>query len=370
MKIRLLHILGEGIGGAERLVLDLTRLIDLNKYDITVLILGHGGCVTDLIDRKRIRVLEFRCRNGYDILAIRAVYSFLFSNQFDIIHNHVRAILTNLGLLVMRPRPALVYHEHGGTLLGGSPKDRLFYMTLAHYFDIFIAIHKDMAQHMTRIAGVPAKKIDIIENAVDICAFVPPIKAKQKSVAIKNHMTIGTVARLVPEKDFELFLNTARIVIKKRPDIQFVIVGDGPLRANLINASNDPKLKGRIVVLGATSDVPSILRSFDLFLFTSKIESFGMTLIESLACGVPVVGVLPEAGGAIDLLRTLPGVSLLEQRIPEQLANRVIALLKDPKQLSELGKTGREHVVKHYAMENWIKALDNLYQGLLGFDKP
>jgi glycosyltransferase involved in cell wall biosynthesis len=271
----------------------------------------------------------------------------------------------NVALLALKPRPILVYHEHGMTLLSGSFKDRLFYAVFARFYDVFIAIHKEMPQYMKRASRVSVEKTMIIENPVDIDSFKPSNEAKRKFEGTKKNLTVGTVARFIPEKDLDLFLQTARLIIRKRPDIQFVIVGNGPLWAKVKITSEGPELKGRVALIGESSDVPNILRSFNLFLFTSRIETFGMTLIESLACGVPVVGAKPEFGGARNLLETLSGVSLVLQRKPEALADAVLALLGNPEHLKRLGQAGREHVVKYYAVENWVKALDALYQGLL-----
>lgn len=362
MKTRVLQILGEGIGGAERLVLDITRHLDLERYDITVLILGLGGCVTDLIDRKRVRLREFGCRTGHDVRKLKAVWSFLFSNQFDIIHNHNRAILTNLVIMTLRPRPVLIYHEHGMTLLNGSLKDRLFYSAFAPFYDVFIAIHIEMTKHMERLWVGPAKKIVVIENCVDVGTFVPAAEDKRESW---DCQTVGTIARLIPEKGLDLFLEVARLVIRKRPNLKFMIVGEGPLWARIKEASEDSEFKGRLVLHGATSDVPAFLRSFNLFLFTSLIEPFGMTLIESLACGIPVVAAMPEIGGARRLLNTLEGVFLVNQRKPEALADAILLLLEKPDLLHMLGQAGRKHVVKQYAAENYVKDLDTLYQNCL-----
>ena len=364
MRTRLLHILEEGIGGAERLVLDLTRHLNLEKYDITVAIIGQEGCVTDLIDRKKVRVLEFNCRSGFDILAMRSVFAFLFSHQFDIIHIHQRSILTNFALLAVRPRPVLVYHEHGA-LLRGSLKTRLFYKVFHRFYDVFITMNKEMSQCMMRTVRVPNDKIVIVKNSVDVDYFKPSNEVKRKSSVCKNHPTIGTIARLVPEKDLDLFLETARLVIRTLPDIRFVIVGDGPLRESIEKVSNKPELKGKVIILGVSSEVPNVLRSFDLFFFTSRIEAFGLTLIESLASGVPVVCAMPEAGGARALLEELPGVCLVRERVPEPLARAVIDLIEDPVSMRSMGQAGRTHVVANYSVTDWIESIDSLYDHLL-----
>lgn len=368
MRTRLLQIIWQGgIGGAERCIVELTRHLDLMKYDLTVAILSRGGITTDQIDPSKVRLVEFGFSSFLDLMAFFRLVAFLRSNTFDIIHTHGRTILMNVALLTPKPRPILVYHEHGGTLLSGSVKDRLFYTAFARYYDAFVAIHEEMAQYMRRASAVSAEKTIIIENPVDIELFKPPDEAKRQpdGTGPKKPPVVGTIARLIPAKDLDLFLRTAQLVLGKRPDIEFVVVGSGPLWAKLKARSEGADFKGRVTFIGESPDVPNILKSLDLFLFTSRIEAFGMTLIESLACGVPVVAARPELGGARDLLESLSGVSLVPERKPEALADAILTLLGNPEHMHRLSRAGREHVIKHYAVENWVKALDALYQGLL-----
>lgn len=366
MRIRLLHILWGGIlGGMQRLVVELTRHHNPEKYDLTVAILTKSGKMTDQIDRNKIRVVEFGLSSSLDIRGFLRFFSFIRSNRFNIIHNHERTILMNLIIVALKPRPVLFYHEHGTVLLSGSYKTRLFYAIFSRYYNTFIAIHKEMADSMKRLVMVPPEKLIVIENPVDVDYFSPAIESCNNITYSKNPPTIGTVARLAPEKDLNLFIETARLVLRRFPETRFVIVGEGPLQEKLQRDCNDPELKNSIFLAGGTIDVPKLLRSFDLFLFTSRIEPFGMTLLESLACGVPVLSAKPEAGGAINLLQTLPGVTLVQKRDPHALAETVFKLLENPKELKILGRLGREYVVKYYNVKIWIEALDLLYIKLL-----
>ncbi len=364
MRIHLLHILWEGLGGAEKGVLDLTRHLDPKKYAITVAILGRGGSTTDAIDRRGVRVVEFGGKAGWDVACFARFCVFLRSNPFGIIVNHDRTFFVNFALLPMHPRPVLVYHEHGGALVAGSFKTRLFYKLYSRFYDVLIAINEDTGQRMMRAGSPPTQKLVTIENPVDAEAF-KPIPEGRRGRASRDSMIVGTVARLVPQKDLQLFLAVVCILARRRSDLRFVIVGDGLLRKELEAEADVQGLDARVMFAGETDDVPKYLRSFDLFLFTSLWEPFGRTLIESLACEVPVVAALPDAGGARELLRELPGVLLVENRKPEALARAAIQLLEDPVLMRDMGQAGREYVVEHYSLKDWVKAMDSLYEQLL-----
>ena len=364
MRTRLLHIIWEGIGGTQRGVLDLTRKLDLKKYDITVAILRQSESVTDLINRKQVRVYEFGCRNGFDIRCMCSVYKFLFSNQFDIIVNHERSYLLNLALLKVRSRTVLIYHEHGMIVIG-YPVTRLNYILFSRFYDVLIAINEDAAQRMIRANRMVLKKVIIIKNPVDTEAFAPSRGRSCSFSSRGRSQIIGTVARLVPMKDFDLFLETLKRLAIRLPNVRFVIVGDGQLRDQIKAAASCSHLYGRLSLTGQTSNVPEFLRSFDLFLFTSRIETFGRTIIESLACEVPVLAALPEIGGARDLLKELPGVYLVRERNPNVLAKAAITLLENPGLMQEMGQAGRKYVIANYSLNGWVEEMDSLYTCLL-----
>lgn len=365
MKVRLLHVLWEGVGGMERIVLDLTRNLDLTKYEITVAVLGRGGCHTDLIDRDKIRVVEFNARSGRDLIFIRAFYSFLRSNQFNIIHCHVHTFVANFLLILWRSRCVLIYHEHGGILLSSKNKTRLTYTFFSRFYHAYIALHEGMVQAMVLASRGCVGKTVIIENAVDTDYFKPSIVAKSGRKMCGDLMTVGTIGRLTPEKDLRLFLEVAKLIIQKRINVRFVIVGDGGMRSELQADANKAVFKGKVEFTGERSDIPDILRTFDLYLATSRIEAYGLAIIESLSCGVPVVAAQLESGAARIIYETYPGILLVRQRDAHMIAEACLGLLDNPQTTITMGQTGRAYVMHHNNLRNYIQSVDALYQRLL-----
>lgn len=217
---------------------------------------------------------------------------------------------------------------------------------------------------MVQASKVCAKKTVIIENAVDVDYFRPSNESNRRSQGGDTVWTIGAVGRLTPEKDFNLFLEVARLIIKKRENIRFVIGGTGSMHTRLLDAAQDPDFQGRVDFIGARSDVPNVLRTFDLFLFTSRIEASGIAVLEALACSIPVVAAQPELGAAATILETLPGVSVVKGRDAKALADVCLNLLEDPNQLNNMGRVGREYVTNHNSIQKYVKSIDDLYQSL------
>lgn len=100
---------------------------------------------------------------------------------------------------------------------------------------------------------------------------------------------IGNIASLVPAKDYATFLKTAALLLEKREDLRFVIVGEGPEKARLRALAAELHISQRIVFAGFRSDIEKVLTSLDILLFTSRSEGLGTILLDAMVCGVPVV---------------------------------------------------------------------------------
>ena len=118
-------------------------------------------------------------------------------------------------------------------------------------------------------------------------------------------LVVGTLMRLVDEKDPDLWIDTAAEITKARPDIRFLIIGHGPLHGSILNRARRRGLSDRLVLAGSMSDVGLGYAALDVLLLTSSVEGLPNALVEAQAAGRPVVAT--DVGGtreAIDDGRT------------------------------------------------------------------
>jgi glycosyltransferase involved in cell wall biosynthesis len=169
------------------------------------------------------------------------------------------------------------------------------------------------------------------------------------------------VARLVPIKAHEVFLDMAAIVARERPDTMFVIVGDGERRAALETEVARRKMSSQIRFLGWRGDLDRVYADLDVVVLTSRNEGSPVALIEAMACAKPVVatrvGGVPELVGDSGLLADVDDAAVL--------AHGVLQLLADPDSASHLGQKARRRVVPAFSRERLIGDIDALYQRLL-----
>jgi glycosyltransferase involved in cell wall biosynthesis len=177
-------------------------------------------------------------------------------------------------------------------------------------------------------------------------------------------LLVGTACRLALEKDLGLFLRAARSVRAVRQDVRFVIAGAGPLAKELRDLAQECGLGDAIVFLGPRTDMPVVWRAMDVFLFTSLMESFGRTLLESQACMTPVVAPRQVAGGAAELIASSPGILAVGSREPDKLAQGVLRLLASERLRHDMGRAGREWVIQRFGVGGWAAKMQSLYDEL------
>lgn len=165
---------------------------------------------------------------------------------------------------------------------------------------------------------------------------------------IKNLKTakflIGTIARLVPQKDLETLLKAFAIFSRENSDAMLVIVGDGYLKENLIEYSVELGISEKITWFGRTEDIPSIIRTMDVFALTSLYEGFGLVLLEAMSEGVPIAAsrnsAIPEVlgddyEGLFDTRNEVMLAALFSLMIQPQISSRMKFYLKERMKMFE-----------------------------------
>ena len=174
---------------------------------------------------------------------------------------------------------------------------------------------------------------------------------------------VGIVARLAPVKAHEVFLAAAKAMAPVRPDIVFLIVGDGERRAELETAARASGLGDRVRFLGWRADLDRLYADLDIVVLTSKNEGSPVALIEAMAAGRPVVST--RAGGVEDVVTDGETGVVVPIGDAPAVARAVIDLLEDPARAARLGAAARASVVARFGSGRLVGDIDALYQRLL-----
>ncbi len=214
------------------------------------------------------------------------------------------------------------------------------------------------ARNLEQWLEIPRGTVKLLRNG-----FVPDsmrvrtaeeAKACRRSLGIPlDAPTVGAIMRFAPEKDPDLWLDTARLIAADRPDVWFVLAGYGPLSEHVAVKLKQMGLSQRLVLLGATIDIGAIYACLDVFLMTSHYEGTPNVLIEAQAAGVPVVA--PDVGGTREtILDGLTGV-VVASRAAARLANAVAVVLADPLLRQDARAHGPRFVARRF---NWQRKVD------------
>jgi glycosyltransferase involved in cell wall biosynthesis len=141
---------------------------------------------------------------------------------------------------------------------------------------------------------------------------------------------------------------------------RFVVIGEGQKRKEYERMARDRHVD--VMFLGERLDVPVLLSIFDLFLFTSKWEPFGIVLLEAMAAAVPVVG---YSVPGMQEIANRGGAVLIQERAPQILARTAMGILSDRKQYVELQRAGLANVRANFDVRKRILELESLYVKLL-----
>lgn len=228
--------------------------------------------------------------------------------------------------------------------------------------DAFIGVAGEHGRYLIENERFPADKVRVIPNGVDVQRFRPQ---PAQRAALRRELGIpadtplcGIVAALRPEKNHLLFLRAAALVRHEMPSAQFVIVGDGPQREQLVRAARSATLGASVHFLGTRDDIPQILAGLDLFALTSHNEANPVSILEAMASGLPVVST--RVGSVWESVEECVTGFLVPPGDADELAARWLHVLQNLGQAREMGRAGRELVVARWSLQQMVEGYEDL----------
>jgi glycosyltransferase involved in cell wall biosynthesis len=215
--------------------------------------------------------------------------------------------------------------------------------------------------------GLPEGKVEVIYNGMDFSPYQKSYNgnALRKEIGIDNQTSlVGMIANFNFEiKGHQFFIEAANIVLKKVPNVQFILVGDGALRQRFENMAEELGIRQKIHFLGKRSDIPVILSSLNVSVLCSTNEGFSNVILESMAAGKPVVAT--KIGGSPEMVTNGVTGYLVPPADSYSLAKAIINLLNEPNKAEEMGKAGRKIAQEKFTTEAMVKNYEKLYQELI-----
>jgi len=207
----------------------------------------------------------------------------------------------------------------------------------------------------------------VVRNGIDLDEFDPvrlgpAATALRRTLAPDGHPLVGFVGRLTPQKDPLAFVALLADVRRARGDVHGVIVGDGPLRADVERALNAHGLGACCRVLGARDDVAALMAALDVFVLTSLSEGLPFVVLEAMAMERPVVAT--AVNGVPEIVEDKVTGVLVERGEGEALARAVLDTLADAETARAMGRAGRRRVQACFTASRMVAETEALYRDL------
>ncbi len=352
------------VGGAETLLVNLIRHMDKHSFSPEVVCLKEPGEL------------------GNELAAEVPVYANLLPSKWDV------SILPRLAYLLRRTRTDAVITVGAG--------DKMFWGRLAAKLarvpvvcsalhstgwpdgvgrlnrlitpltDAFIAVAQKHAEHLEQYEGFPAERVYTIPNGVDINRFRPNHAQRawlRSELRIaEDAPVVGIVAALRPEKNHGQFIKAASEVLRHHPQTHFAIVGEGPERATIQDSLSGNRYRTHFHLMGNRSDTERILAGLDLFCLTSRNEANPVSILEALACCVPVVS---SNVGSISETVIDGKTGVLTQPLNwEETAAAMRGMLDNTRLAARMGRAGRVLVRDHWSLQSMVQGYEMLIESI------
>lgn len=290
----------------------------------------------------------------------------------DLIHaNSIRAGLV-MSAATVGLRIPIVWHAHD--LLPRHPLStaiRLF--ALASPRNRIIAVSQAVADRFRgRLLHWFSRRVPIttIHNAVDTTRFQPNSEDRRelrRALGIQEgQLLVGTVGQLTPRKGQLEVIQAFSEMVREIPDAVLMIVGepifnrDEDYAASLVRATNLSSVPDQIRFLGPREDVPSLMRAFDLLVVNSHSEPFGLTVVEAMLSGTPVLAAAVD--GIPEIIRHGESGWLIDGRDQSSLAEAMLTLLRNQSLRENLSRNGRREAIRSFSVARYMGDIQSFYR--------
>jgi sugar transferase (PEP-CTERM/EpsH1 system associated) len=362
------------VGGLENGVVNLINRLPAGRYRHAVIALTEVTDFRRRVTRDDVRFVALEKPPGQGILQLPKLRQVFLEMRPAIVHTRNIGALEAALPAQIAGVPARVHGEHGWDSAdpdGSNWKYRLTrraYRPCVHHW---VALSSQLESYLREAIGVPADRLTRICNGVDTERFTPAHGHREpipgSPFGDPSLWLVGTVGRLQTIKDqVTLVRGVARAVemsSEARAHLRLVIAGDGPQRAEVEAAIAEGGLRRHVWMAGERHDIPAILRGLDAFVLPSRAEGISNTILEAMACGLPVVAT--RVGGNPDLIEDGLTGRLVPSEDPMALADALLAFFAEPATARNFGRLARRECERRFSLERMVADYASIYDRML-----
>jgi L-malate glycosyltransferase len=272
----------------------------------------------------------------------------------DLVHAHdphgVAMASVALSMLTRAPVPPLVVSRRVDFRLKRNSFSRWKYRQVRLFLTSSEAIRQMLVHD-----GVDPEAVVTVYEGIDVERMAHVEAANVHATFWLPHgaPVVVNVAALVPHKGQRHLIDAVPAVLRRVPDARFLIVGEGPLHAELEQRVKHLHIEKHVLLTGFRSDVLGIIKGADLFVMSSETEGLGTSLLDAMAAGKACVGT--RAGGISEVIGDGETGVLVSPRDSDALADAVARLLEDAALRKRMGEAGLSRVKAQFSVEKMVQ---------------
>lgn len=372
------------VGGLENGIVNLVNGLPADRYDHAIVALTEVTDFRDRVTRERVQFHALGKPPGHGLAIYRDLHRLFRQLRPAIVHTRNIAASEAQLPAALAGVPIRIHGEHGWEVqdvLGGKRSHSLQRRLLRPLIHRYVALSGEIRGFLEDRVGVAPASIAQICNGVDVARFMPrPERRRPGPVGRRfpgdDLFIVGTVGRLSPVKHQRLlvdaFARAHALLSERSPEraegLRLVVVGDGADRDALHRQVSASGLADRIWMAGATGDVPALMADFDLFVLPSLAEGISNTILEAMACGLPVVAT--RVGGNAELVDDGRTGTLVASDDASAMAEALAGYAMEPDRATVQGAASRRRAVDRFSIDAMVASYAALYDGLLAARDP
>jgi N-acetyl-alpha-D-glucosaminyl L-malate synthase BshA len=304
----------------------------------------------------------------YALALATQMYNVAASEPLDLLHVHYaipHSVSAYLARAMLRPRRVpFVTTLHGTDItLVGIDRSYLPITRFSIEESNAVTAISEYLREVTLKEFDVQHPIEMIPNFVNCDVFQPAKdNSRREEFAPGNEKVLVHLSNFRPVKRVPDVIEIFALVRKEIP-AKLLMIGDGPDRATAEWMVRQNGLASAVTFLGKQSQVQELLNCADLMLLPSDLESFGLAVLEAMACGVPAV--CSRVGGVPEVVRDGVEGYLVTPRDTKTMAARALEILTDPGRQERMGKAARERALSQFCSTRIIPLYEKLYERVI-----
>ena len=365
---RVLHLIDTGgPGGAETVFRDLVSGLQQMQF-LPIAVVSRDDWLAEKLRDRGVEPIILNAAGRFNFSYLRELINLVRREGVDLICTHLlgSAVYGSLAGLVCRKPVVCIFHGQSDV----KSVDRIGWLKrLAIRWSArrVVFVSTTLRNSQGKWLGLPMERTATIYNGIDFERFDRATNGGLRAqYDIEDGVFLaGAVGNLRPAKSYDVLLQATRLIQDRHPEFRLLIIGQGSgkLYDELVALRQKLGLDAIVKFLGLREDVPSILRSLDVYVLSSTTEGFSIACVEAMACGLPIVAT--RSGGPEEILINERTGLLVATESPQELADAACRIIRDHDLARRLGATAKKDARLRFSQAQMLASYQTLLLNIL-----